>query len=160
MAQATSELLTSLRNESVINEQPVVAVVIPCYRERQHILGVLETIPSSVAKIICVDDGCPDGTGEFISSEAKDPRVEVVRSDVNEGVGGATMRGYQAAANSGANIVVKIDGDGQMDAAMIDTLIEPVTNGSADYAKGNRFFDLEKLQTMPKGRLIGNAILS
>lgn len=160
MARATSELLSSLRSDDTARANDVVAVVIPCYKERAHILGVLESIPSHVAKIICVDDGCPESTGEFIAAETSDPRVVVVNNIRNEGVGGATMRGYTAALESGATIVVKLDGDGQMDPAFIATLLEPVRNGSADYAKGNRFFDLEKLQSMPKGRLFGNAVLS
>lgn len=160
MARATSELLSSLRNDNTITADAVIAVVIPCYKERDHILPVLESIPKYVAKIICVDDACPDATGEFISAETHDPRVVVVNNTQNLGVGGATIRGYQAALNSGASVVVKLDGDGQMDPSFIDTLVEPVRNGSADYAKGNRFFDLEKLQSMPKGRLFGNAILS
>ncbi|MGR8949338.1 MAG: glycosyltransferase family 2 protein [Gammaproteobacteria bacterium] len=160
MARATSELLTSLRTEEALSEKSVIAVVIPCYRERDHILEVLGTIPGFVAKIICVDDGCPDKTGELITADNTDARVEVIQNDINQGVGGATIRGYKAALRSGATIIVKIDGDGQMDASMIETLIEPVKNGSADYAKGNRFFDLEKLQSMPRMRLFGNAILS
>ena len=160
MVRATSELLSSLRTEEVLSEKSVVAVVIPCYRERDHILEVLATIPGFVAKTICVDDGCPDKTGELISAENTDTRVEVINNDTNQGVGGATIRGYEAALRSGATIIVKIDGDGQMDASMIETLIEPVKNGSADYAKGNRFFDLEKLRSMPRMRLLGNAILS
>ena len=160
MARATSELLSSLRTEQTLAEKSVIAVVIPCYREREHILDVIGAIPELVAKIICVDDGCPDSTGQFIVAENTDPRVEVVNNESNEGVGGATICGYRAALESGATVVVKIDGDDQMDATLIETLIEPVKNGSADYAKGNRFFDLEKLASMPKMRLFGNAILS
>lgn len=160
MARATSELLSSLRSDDATKSDVVVAVVIPCYKERAHILDVLDSIPAHVAKIICVDDACPDSTGEFVSSKTSDPRVVVVNNKQNLGVGGATLRGYKAALHSGATVVVKLDGDGQMDASLIATLVEPVRNGSADYAKGNRFFDLEKLQSMPKGRLFGNAILS
>lgn len=160
MARATSELLNSLREETALAGEPVIAVVIPCFREKAHILDVLAAMPKSVASVICVDDCCPEGTGVFIEQENTDPRVTVVKNPTNEGVGGATMAGYRQALRTAASIIVKIDGDGQMDPALIDTLIEPVRNGSADYTKGNRFFDLEKLQTMPNKRLLGNAILS
>lgn len=160
MARATSELLNSLRKDNPVAAEAVIAVVIPCYREREHILQVINAVPSVVSKIICIDDACPDKTGEYVTENVSDPRVEVVVNDHNEGVGGATIRGYQAALNSGATVIVKLDGDGQMDPRFIEALVEPVHDGRADYAKGNRFFDLEKLQSMPKGRLFGNAVLS
>ena len=52
-----------------VARKPRIAVVIPCYRERAHILGVLARIPPEVAHIICVDDGCPDRTGALIEEK-------------------------------------------------------------------------------------------
>jgi dolichol-phosphate mannosyltransferase len=46
--------------------KPRVVAVIPCYRERAHILDVLARVPPEVAHIICVDDGCPYQTGAII----------------------------------------------------------------------------------------------
>src|SRR5690606_32001950 len=89
-----------------------------------------------------------------------DPRVRVIRHASNLGVGGAVITGYQAAIADGMDILVKLDGDGQMDASLIPDFIEPIINGEADYTKGNRFFDLEELRSMPRIRLIGNAVLS
>ena len=70
------------------------------------------------------------------------------------------MTGYQAALRDQADVIVKLDGDGQMDPALIDNLIEPIISGEADYSKGNRFYDLENIKTMPTIRIIGNAVLS
>jgi glycosyltransferase involved in cell wall biosynthesis len=70
------------------------------------------------------------------------------------------MTGYRAAIADGVEIIVKVDGDGQMDPKLIPNFVEPILAGEADYTKGNRFFDLEELRTMPKMRLFGNAVLS
>lgn len=140
--------------------QRSIAVVIPCYRERKHILEVTARIPPGVTWIICVDDGCPDRTGEFIEEQNDDPRVSVIVNTRNEGVGGATKRGFRAALEAGAGIIVKLDGDGQMDPALIPRLISPIAEGRADYAKGNRFFSVENTTSMPFYRIIGNIVLS
>jgi len=137
-----------------------VAVVIPSYKVTQHILSVISQIPPEVWRIFVIDDACPDNSGKLVEENVIDERVRVIFHLQNEGVGGAVMTGYQAAIADGAEIIVKIDGDGQMDANLISSFILPILSGEADYTKGNRFFDLEQLRTMPKIRLIGNAILS
>jgi len=137
-----------------------IAVVIPCYKVTRHILGVIGAIDSSVQSIYVVDDGCPDGSGKLVESQCRDPRVDVIYCCENSGVGGAVMEGYKAAIASGNEVIVKIDGDGQMDPALIQSFVIPIQNGDADYAKGNRFFNLEKISSMPKVRLFGNAALS
>jgi len=70
------------------------------------------------------------------------------------------MAGYREAIKDGADIIVKIDGDGQMDPALLPKIIFPLLKGKADYAKGNRFYDLAHIRRMPTVRLIGNAGLS
>ncbi|MEX5669547.1 glycosyltransferase family 2 protein, partial [Pseudomonas neuropathica] len=72
----------------------------------------------------------------------------------------AVMSGYRAAIEDEMEIIVKVDGDGQMDPSLIPHFIEPIVSGQADYTKGNRFFDLESVRSMPKMRLFGNAVLS
>ena len=94
------------------------------------------------------------------ASPATDKRVRVVTHDRNRGVGGATMTGYERATEAGADIIVKLDGDGQMDPALIPQLIEPIVKGEADYVKGNRFHDLQGLGQMPVLRIAGNLLLS
>lgn len=137
-----------------------IAVVIPSYRVINHILGVIVAIGPEVWRIYVVDDKCPDGSGDYVEANCKDPRVVVLRHEVNQGVGGAVMTGYRAAIEEGAEVIVKVDGDGQMDPSLIPNFIEPIFAGEADYTKGNRFFDLEEIRAMPKSRLFGNAILS
>lgn len=141
-------------------ESRQVAVVIPCYKVRKHILGVIDAIGDDVHAIYCVDDACPDGSGDFIEENCRDPRVRVLRHGLNQGVGGATMTGYRQAAADGAAVVVKVDGDGQMDPALLPLFVGPILRGEADYCKGNRFWDLGEIRQMPWARRVGNLGLS
>jgi len=138
----------------------MIAVVIPCYRVKKQILGVLSGVGAECDAIYVVDDGCPEHTGDHVEAECRDPRVRVIREERNRGVGGATMSGLRAAIADGAEIVVKLDGDGQMDPDLIPLLVQPILDGEADYTKGNRFFELSGLGAMPRMRLAGNSILS
>lgn len=137
-----------------------VAVVIPSYKVTRHILHVISQIPIEVWRIYVIDDACPDGSGKFVETQVSDARVRVHYHTQNQGVGGAVMTGYRAAIADGAEVIVKIDGDGQMDPHLIPNFVLPILAGEADYTKGNRFFDLEEIRTMPKMRLFGNAVLS
>lgn len=144
----------------MINYKYKIAVVIPTYKVKAHILAVIDSIGLECERIFVVDDKCPQNSGNFVVEHCKDPRVVVIFSEQNQGVGGAVMTGYKAAIEDGAEIIVKIDGDGQMDPELLPFFVEPLLNGEADYSKGNRFFDLESLQSMPKIRLFGNSVLS
>lgn len=139
---------------------PQVAVVIPSYRVTRHILDVIARIGDECHLVFVVDDACPDGSGEFVTQHCRDPRVRVIRNPVNLGVGGAVMAGYRAALDAGADVLVKIDGDGQMPPELLGRFIRPILEGQADYTKGNRFYDLAMVRSMPAIRLIGNAGLS
>jgi glycosyltransferase involved in cell wall biosynthesis len=138
----------------------MIAVVIPCYRVRAQILDVIGRIDSAYHRIYVIDDACPEGSGRHVEEHCTDPRVTVVYHAENQGVGGATMTGYRHALADGAEILVKLDGDGQMDPALIPRLIAPIQRDVADYTKGNRLHDLESVRAMPVSRLVGNAILS
>jgi glycosyltransferase involved in cell wall biosynthesis len=137
-----------------------IAVVIPAYRVTTHILEVIAEIGKEVSQIFVVDDACPEGSGALVSEKCKDKRVQVLTHSENQGVGGAVVTGYRAALDAGADIVVKVDGDGQMDPAMITDLIQPIVEGNADYTKGNRFDSLVGLREMPGIRVLGNGALS
>lgn len=137
-----------------------IAVVIPSYKVRNHILGVISCIGPEVSHIYVIDDCCPDASGDFVESNCTDTRVSVIRNFENQGVGGSVMTGYKAAIDDGMTIIVKVDGDGQMNPDLIPDFIRPILDGEADYTKGNRFFNLEKIREMPMLRLFGNALLS
>lgn len=137
-----------------------IAVVIPCYRVRDQILSVIAAMPPEIAIIYAIDDACPEGSGEWLADHAVDPRLRILWHATNQGVGGAVITGLRQALADGADIVVKLDGDGQMDAGKIALLVQPIQDGTADYTKGNRFYDPGDLAAMPRVRLFGNAVLS
>ena len=137
------------------------AVVIPAYHVADEIEAVLKDLPDYLRHIIVVDDASPDNTSELVQALAsRDRRIVLVRHEQNQGVGGAMLTGFRKALELGAQVVVKIDGDHQMDPAHIPALVTPLLEGKADYAKGNRFRDFESLQHMPLVRRIGNLGLS
>ncbi len=137
-----------------------IAVVVPCYRVTKHIECVLALVPKQIDTIYCVDDACPDKSGQFISQNCTDKRIQIITHDKNMGVGGAVITGYKAAIAAGCDIAIKLDGDGQMDPHLIPAFLHPIEIGASDYTKGNRFFRIEDVRDMPIQRLIGNACLS
>jgi glycosyltransferase involved in cell wall biosynthesis len=145
------------RGDSLELHDYCIAAVIPCYRVEKEIQSVLKEVPSYIKHIIVVDDGSPDSTADLVSDSAKeDDRIHLIRHSSNQGVGGAMVTGYRKALEMGAQIVVKIDGDGQMDMDRLPELLKSLIEGQADYAKGNRFRDFKSLQKMPLIRRIGN----
>lgn len=146
-------------NTKLVN-WPKIAVIIPCYKVKASIMEVINAIGQEVCAIYIVDDQCPESTGDYVQSVCYDPRIKVIKNAKNLGVGGAVMCGYVAALEEGAEYLVKIDGDNQMNPKLIPSFVAPLIAGDADYVKGNRFFDPESLSKMPKLRLFGNALLS
>ncbi|MES2628251.1 MAG: glycosyltransferase family 2 protein, partial [Bacteroidota bacterium] len=138
----------------------MIAVVIPCYRVKAQILDVIASIPGFVDKIYIVDDCCPESSGNWVLENAGDSRVDVIFHEQNQGVGGAVKTGFKKALLDNCEIAVKLDGDGQMDPTLIAELIKPIQEKRADFVKGNRFFDVHTLLSMPRIRLFGNSVLS
>ena len=139
----------------------VLAVVVPCFNVEKQIAGVIRSLPSWAEYIVAVDDGSTDGTATVLRQlAAEDPRLTAIIRDQNGGVGAAMVTGYRAALRGGADFIVKMDGDGQMDRAELPRLLQPLLEGRADYAKGNRFRHVQDLERMPLVKLIGNIVLT
>lgn len=136
-----------------------VAVILPAYNESAHIGDVLATIPEWVDQIVVVDDASTDDTAGVVQS-ASDARVTLVRHETNSGVGAAMVTGYRTALQLDADIIVKMDADGQMDPADLERLVRPLVTGLGDYAKGNRFYFRNATTGMPRIRGFGNSLLS
>ncbi len=134
-------------------------VVIPAYKVAAQIGDVLKDIPPFVDTITVVDDCSTDETNERVRAWP-DPRVTIIRHAVNQGVGGAMISGFKSALRRPDGIIVKMDGDGQMDPSSLTDLLDPIVDGRCDYAKGNRFLLHRELEAMPRHRLIGNFILT
>jgi glycosyltransferase involved in cell wall biosynthesis len=133
-----------------------VAVIVPCFRVREKIVPVVESLIGRVDYIFVVDDKCPEDSGQWLATHCPHPSLRILYHDTNQGVGAAMITGYEAALQTDAELIVKMDGDGQMDARFLPRLIAPLLAGKADFAKGNRFFDLRALRSMPLARRIGN----
>ena len=136
-----------------------IAVVIPSFKVSKKIVNVIKAIPKVIDKIYVVDDKCPERSGST-ALKIKDRRIKVIFHEENLGVGGAVMSGYKKALKDNIDIIVKVDGDGQMDPSLIPEFIKPIIEGKCDYTKGNRFFYLDNISQMPTLRLVGNAFLS
>jgi glycosyltransferase involved in cell wall biosynthesis len=131
------------------------AAVVPAYRVERQIGGVLEAMPPEIDLVFVVDDASPDHTGTAVRAIG-DSRIRLIRHEKNRGVGGAMASGFRAALLERADIIVKCDGDGQMDPQQIPRLVAPLVSGQADYAKGCRFYQFAELRAMPRARFVGN----
>ncbi len=159
------------------NDQRV-AVVVTAYCEEGFVGEVLRTVPAFVDRIYVIDDASPDGTwaeiretadqlnlawnGTTAITDGGTPRQRVVpiRHEENRGYGGAVKTGYRHAYADGMDVVAVMDGDGQMDPAILSRIIDPVAAGSAAYAKGNRLSRPEDRGDMSSFRHFGNRLLS
>jgi glycosyltransferase involved in cell wall biosynthesis len=136
-----------------------IAAVVPAFREEALIGRTISTMPDYVDHIVVVDDCSPDRTSEAALAVG-DPRVTLIRHEVNTGVGGAIITGHRKAAELGADIDVVMAGDAQMDPAYLPDLLEPIIEGGLGFAKANRFFSLKSFESMPRYRIFGNIVLS
>ena len=138
-----------------------IAIVLPAYNEATRITATLQSLPDYVRHIIVIDDCSRDDTSDVVRLLAEnDPRIELIRHEKNQGVGGAMITGLTRARELQAQLVVKMDADGQMCPADLPALLRPLVNGQADFAKGNRFHDFLALASMPPLRRAGNMGLS
>jgi dolichol-phosphate mannosyltransferase len=117
-------------------------VVLPTYEEAENLPGIaaaiLEMLPA--ATLLVVDDSSPDGTGELAEQLARDePRIRVRHRGGKEGLGRAYLDGFRVALDGGATSLVQMDADWSHDPAVLPSLLEPITSGTADLAIGSRY---------------------
>ena len=136
-----------------------IGVVILAHNEENHIKDTIETLPVFVDKIYIIDDGSTDKTAEIIKMFT-DQRIHLLQHEINKGPGAALVSGYKAALKDEMDIIVKMDGDNQMDPEQLPNLVEPVIEGKADYTKGNRLLSPEYRTGMTKWRFFGNSMLT
>jgi glycosyltransferase involved in cell wall biosynthesis len=136
-----------------------ITTVIPAHNEARHIAQVVVSIPEYVDHVVVVDDCSLDHTSD-VALATEDRRLLTLRMPFNQGVGGATLAGYRKALEIKSDIVVKMDGDGQMAPEYLLALLDALIDEGYDYAKGNRFLAAESLEFMPRHRLLGNVVLT
>jgi glycosyltransferase involved in cell wall biosynthesis len=135
--------------------------VIPAYRASETLEGVVAECLGVVDHVVVVDDACPENCTANLTRFVDSAKVTVVRRSQNGGVGAATKDGIAEALRRGADVIVKVDADGQMDTRYVPHMIEFLASQpEVDVVKGNRFADAATLQKMPVARLIGNAGLT
>jgi len=141
------------------SEGQSLVVIIPAYRAETTIESVLRRMPGYVDWIVVVDDASPDGTAASVG-KVDDRRVILIRHDRNVGVGGAMVTGFLKALELRADLVAKVDADGQMDPSYLDRFVRVCRLYGCDYVKANRFGHLDSIAVMPKLRLWGSVLLS
>ncbi len=159
-----------------------IGVVVTAYDEAAFVGRVIETVPAFADRIYAVDDASPDESWDVIQRVAErvnaeaasggsepalavtdggdDRRVVPIRHEENRGYGAAVKTGYRRAAEDGMDVVAVMNGDGQMDPAILDRIVDPVVEGEADYAKGNRLLSPDDRAEMSTFRFVGNAMLT
>ncbi|MFB6150500.1 MAG: glycosyltransferase family 2 protein [Haloarculaceae archaeon] len=154
-----------------------VAVVVPAYNEADHVGDVIRSLPSFVDRVYAVDDDSTDGTWDTLMEHGTIERFADLSAPLdrgpddefdvvpighfeNRGAGGALKTGYRRALRDGADVTVAIDADGQMDPDQMHRLLDPIVDGAAGYAKGDRLATPESRAAMPPFRLLGNWILT
>jgi hypothetical protein len=115
-----------------------VAILVPAYNEAENIGYVLDLMPAEVCgrptAVLVVDDGSRDGTGDVAAGHG----AAVARHVTNRGGGAALRTGYRLMVESGAEIVVTLDADGQHLPSEMERLVKPVLDGEVDVAHGSR----------------------
>jgi hypothetical protein len=115
-----------------------IAILVPAYNEADNIGFVLDRMPGEVCEVptavLVVDDGSRDGTGDIAAEHG----AVVARHVINRGGGAALRTGYRLMVESGAEIVVTLDADGQHLPSEMERLVKPVLDGEVDVAHGSR----------------------
>jgi len=138
-----------------------VAVVVPAYNEERFIAGVLTTIPPFVDKIYAVNDDSVDRTLEIAQSIAEqNSHIMVINRNERGGIGTAVTTGHKKALADGMYVIAVMAGDGQMDPAILDRILDPVVEGKAGYSKGDRLSVPQHKKGMPAWRAFGNFLLT
>lgn len=139
-----------------------IAVVVPAFNEEALIERTIAEMPGYVDAIIVVDDASTDGTaGRVEKLITRDPRLTLIRNERNQGKGSCVVQGLGQCLESGFSITALMDGDNQMPAEHLASLLDAIIDGGLDAAKGNRFIaSPQALSTMPRYRLVGNILLT
>lgn len=140
-------------------KQYKIGVVVLAYNVGIFLKNIVEEMPTFVDRIFIVDDGSSDNTAEVAKSISYS-RVLLIQHDRNKGPGVAMSTGCKAALENEMDIIVKLDGDGQMPLEKIKDLIIPIIERKVDYAKGDRLSTPDYRKGMPRFRLLGNILLT
>lgn len=132
-----------------------ILVVIPTYNERQALpvtlSGLFDRQPH--VDVLIVDDGSPDGTGDWADEQARlDSRVNVLHRSEKSGLGMAYIAGFSWALERDYEIVCEFDADGSHRALDLGQLLDVATSGEADLVIGSRWVPGGAIVDWPRSR--------
>jgi glycosyltransferase involved in cell wall biosynthesis len=137
--------------------RPSISAFFPAYNDAGSIGDLVRTVDATLREvtddweIIVVNDGSTDGTQAILEGIAKEnPRLRVVRHEVNRGYGGALQSGFRAATKE---LVFYTDGDGQYDPAELVGLVRALEDSRTDVAQGYKIARQDPLHRVVIGRL-------
>jgi dolichol-phosphate mannosyltransferase len=121
-------------------------LILPTYNEAENIEAIVAAAGEVLSRaapeghrVLIVDDGSPDGTGEIADRlSAQDGRVRVLHRTEKNGIGPAYLAGFKHALAEGAGYVMEMDSDFSHDPADLARLLE-AARGEADLALGSRY---------------------
>ena len=125
---------------------PTRAVVcLPTYDERDNIEPMIralgDVLDTTRDRVLVIDDGSPDGTGQIADRLASElPWLDVLHRTAKEGIGRAYLAGFAEALGTGTELVLEMDCDFSHDPADVPRLIATCEDG-ADLALGSRWVD-------------------
>jgi len=139
---------------------PCLTAVMPVYNEAATIAEVIHVVLAQrpVRQLVVVDDCSKDGTWEKLQPLAQtEPRIKLVRHDVNQGKGAALRTGI---AHADSEIVIIQDADLEYDPAEYHRLLAPILAGKADVVFGSRFTGSDAHRVLYYWHSVGNRILT
>ena len=140
-------------------KQHRIGVVVPAYNVEGFLKSTIEELPAIVDRIYVVDDGSSDNTAN-IAKALCNSKVYLIQHERNKGPGAAMATGCKAALADKMDVIIKLDGDGQMPSEQIENLIMPIVERRVDYTKGDRLSNPDYRKSMPRFRLFGNTLLT
>lgn len=125
------------------------AALVPAYNESETIVSVVEGVSDHVDDVVVVDDASTDNSAKIV----RQSEAIVIEHSINVGVGGALRTGYRYVIESGYDLLITIDGDGQHDPAYVLELLAAIED--ADVVIGSRYLN-ESYIDYPLVRKFGN----
>ena len=119
--------------------------IIPAFNEEESILTTVKDLQKNAPEFdyVVINDCSRDHTLDL----CRENGIRVLDLSVNLGIGGAVQTGYLYAYRNGYDIAVQFDGDGQHDAAFLNTMADTLTSENLDMVIGSRFIDKEGFQS-------------
>jgi glycosyltransferase involved in cell wall biosynthesis len=129
--------------------------VVPVYNHGTTTGAVVLSLIEHDLPVVIVDDGSNEETALILREIAGDVEgCHLFRLDVNQGKGGAVMKGLMEAKNLGFTHALQVDSDGQHDVSTVDTFIKSSRENPESLIGGYPVYD----ETVPTARKVGRKL--